>query len=115
MRGATPLRRAALITSGFALVGLYWNVIVGLVNAWIVNPDYSHGFLIVPLCAYFVWARRQRLAALQVRPSWAGLAIVAVSLCLFAAGQLGFVGQSRCVYGADQPQTPAEQTHPRRR
>ncbi|HVQ16232.1 MAG TPA: archaeosortase/exosortase family protein, partial [Vicinamibacterales bacterium] len=75
--------------AGLALVVLYLDVIVGLVKAWAVNPDYSHGFLIVPLCVYFGWARRRRLAALDVRPSVAGLGIVVASLLLLIAGQLG--------------------------
>src|SRR5687767_8635921 len=65
-------RRAALIIAGLGLVVLYGDVAVGLVNAWIINPDYSHGFLIAPLCAYFVWERRRRLAALELRPSSMG-------------------------------------------
>jgi exosortase len=89
MGDATLLRRAALVIAGLALTALYGGVAVGLVNAWIINPDYSHGFLIVPLCVYFVWERRRRLAALELRPSSAGLVIVAASLCLFVAGQLG--------------------------
>jgi len=38
---------------------------------------------------FFVWQRRQRLAALPVRPSIAGAIIVALSLLVFIAGQLG--------------------------
>ena len=84
-----PPRRAALVAAGLTLVILYVEVLVGLVRAWATNPDYSHGFLIVPLCIYFVWQRRRRLAALEVRPSSAGLVIVAVSLFVFVAGRLG--------------------------
>lgn len=89
MREALPLRRVPLILAGLALGVLYFGVIVGLVNAWVINPDYSHGFLIVPLCMFFVWQRRQRLAALPVRPAWAGAGVVALSLLVFVAGQLG--------------------------
>jgi len=89
MREASPLRRVPFVLAGLALMVLYVDVIVGLVNAWATNPDYSHGFLIVPLCVYFVWERRRRLATLDVRPSLTGLFVVAVSLCVFVAGQLG--------------------------
>jgi exosortase len=77
----------ALTTLGLAF--LYAGLVVGLVRAWRTNDDYSHGFLVAPLCAYFVWERRQRLAALDVRPSLAGLAIVMVSLLVLIAGELG--------------------------
>ena len=89
LREALLLRRAPLVMAGLALVVLYLDVIVGLVKAWATNPDYSHGFLIVPLCVYFVWERRRRLAALEVRPAVAGLGIVVASLLLLVAGQLG--------------------------
>jgi len=89
MGDASLSRHVAVVLAGLGLVALYGEVVVGLVRAWVINPDYSHGFLIVPLCAYFVWERRRRLAALELRPSSAGLVIVAVSLCIFVAGQLG--------------------------
>jgi exosortase len=83
-RTATAL---ALATLGLAI--LYADLVVGLVRAWRTNDDYSHGFLVAPLCAYFVWERRHRLAMLDVRPSLTGLAIVLISLLVLVAGELG--------------------------
>ena len=39
MREALPLRRVPLVLAGLALISLYLEVIVGLVTAWINNPD----------------------------------------------------------------------------
>ncbi len=89
MREASPLRHVPLAITGLALTLLYWEVIVGLFKAWDTNPDYSHGYLIVPLCALFVWKRRQYLATLDVRPAGIGLVVVAGALFVFLAGQLG--------------------------
>lgn len=83
-RMATTLALATL-----ALALLYADVIAGLVRAWRTNDDYSHGLLVAPICAYFVWERRHRLATLDVRPSLAGLAIVLISLLVLMAGELG--------------------------
>jgi hypothetical protein len=58
-------------------------------RAWRTNDDYSHGFLVAPLCGYFIWERRHRLASLDIRPSLAGLVIIMVSLLLLIAGELG--------------------------
>jgi len=80
---------AALSLASLALVLLYADVAAGLVRAWYTNDDYSHGFLVAPLCAYFVWERRRRLALLELRPSLAGFAIVVISLLVLMAGQLG--------------------------
>ena len=35
---------------------LFWQVLVRLVDAWIVDGNYSHGFLIIPIALYFVYS-----------------------------------------------------------
>jgi exosortase A len=77
----------ALLGGSFAL--LYWPVFAKLVFDWAHDDNYSHGFLVVPLAAYFVWERRQRLAALTPEPSALGLVVVAGSLLVLLAGLLG--------------------------
>ena len=54
------LSAVALIAFGIAIV--YWQVFRRLIEAWIVDGNYSHGWLIVPLAGYFAWERRERLA-----------------------------------------------------
>jgi exosortase len=84
----TKLRGAiALLVGSFAL--LYWPILTRLVYDWAHDDNYSHGFLIVPLAAYLVWERRQRLAVLRPRPSAFGLIIVAGSILVLLAGLLG--------------------------
>lgn len=78
---------AALVAGAIAVT--YWYVIRGLVDAWSHDDNYSHGFFIVPLAAYFAWERRHRLARLPVRPSAAGLLVVIGSLMMLVAGILG--------------------------
>ena len=79
---------AAALVAG-AIVVTYWYVIHGLVEAWSNDDNYSHGFFIVPLAAYFAWERRHRLAAMPARPSAVGLLIVIGSLVMLVAGILG--------------------------
>jgi exosortase len=78
---------AGLISLGFLLV--YWQVLLSLVNAWLVDGNYSHGFLIVPIAAYFVWERRARLQVAQLRPTWFGLVVFAGGMLVLLAGLLG--------------------------
>lgn len=87
MRAKENLVAAALVAG--AIVITYWSVIRGLVDAWSTDDNYSHGFFIVPLAAYFAWERRHRLAQMPVRPSILGLFIVAGSLMMLVAGILG--------------------------
>ncbi len=51
-----------------------------LVQAWIDEPDYSHGFFVAPLAVFFLWARREHFPGLAGRLSWGGLSLVALSL-----------------------------------
>src|SRR5688572_4101912 len=72
-----------------ALGWLYADVVPGLVRQWAADEDYSHGFFVVPLAAFFVWDRREALARLPMRPHAAGLGLLAASLCVFIAGRYG--------------------------
>jgi exosortase len=74
-----------LLAFGF----LYRDVVVKLVTDWATDDNYSHGFLIVPIAAYFAWERRQRLVAAALQPSFFGLIIVLGSLATLVAGILG--------------------------
>jgi exosortase len=65
---------------------LYADVFGGLVEQWRSDDNYSHGFLVPLLAAYFVWERRGALLSTAQRPTIAGVAVVAVSLLVFLAG-----------------------------
>jgi exosortase len=68
---------------------LYADVAAGLVRQWTADPDYSHGFFVLPLAAYFAWERREALTQAAVRPHGFGLAVLVASLCVFVAGRYG--------------------------
>jgi exosortase len=79
----------SLITA-LALVGavlvLYFGVVSSLARQWASDDNFSHGFFVVPLAAFFAWERRGALARAPHRPSLLGLAIIVASLLLFLAG-----------------------------
>src|SRR5215471_11623786 len=81
------LTGVALIAGAIVLV--YWPVLRGLVTAWIEDGNYSHGFLIPPLAAYFVWERRDRLQKLPIRPNWFGLVLMLGGILILLVGLLG--------------------------
>jgi len=72
-----------------AVVAAYWDVGIGLARQWATDDNYSHGFLIAPLAAWFAWQQRTRLATLPVRPSSWGAVGVAAAAVLFVLGRLG--------------------------
>ena len=63
-----------------AFLSLYASVLSALVTDWFADPDYSHGFLVPILSGYFVWQRRQTLAALVVQPCRWGLAVLLIGV-----------------------------------
>jgi exosortase len=66
---------AIVLVAAFAWA--YFPTLVGLVHTWSVEPDYSHGFLVLPLALYFLWVRRQRFPGLATSPAWGGVALLA--------------------------------------
>jgi exosortase len=74
-----------LLLSAFGY--LYADVIADLVTNWWQDPDYSHGFLVPVLSAYFVWQRRQCLVNGQ--PHWGGLGVLLLGLAVLSLGHLG--------------------------
>jgi exosortase len=58
----------------------YWPTIITLIDAWNKNPDYSHGYFVIPLAVYFLWARRTEFPGFSHSLAWAGLLLVGLSI-----------------------------------
>lgn len=76
----------AVLFASFIL--LYFPIWKGLVLAWYSNDQYSHGFLIIPLCVYMLWRKKETLAEIQIRPSRWGFALTIFSLLLYLFAHL---------------------------
>jgi exosortase len=73
-----------------SLLILYGPMLARLAQDWRTDDNYSHGFLIAPLSAYFAFEHRSRLRDLPMRAApIMGFVLVAFSLLLLAAGTLG--------------------------
>jgi exosortase len=75
-------------TSALATV-IFGPILYYMVIHWGAQPDYSHGFLIAPLAAYFAWERRAKLRRVAVEPSWWGLLPLALGALSLMVGRLG--------------------------
>jgi exosortase len=77
-----------------ALLGLiYWPTLRWLVNAWISNDYYSHGFLVPLVSGFFVWTKREYLKIRE--PSIIGIILLVLGVLLYMASffwQIRFIG-----------------------
>jgi len=71
---------AALI----AIIWAYWPTLVAMVDQWYSQPDYSHGFLVIPIALFFLWTRRSTLPGDDLQPCMWGV----VLLLAAAAGRI---------------------------
>jgi exosortase len=80
--GSTPL--AAWHTVGglvllVATLWAYWPTLVEMVRQWDRQPDYSHGYLVLPIALFFLWSRRSTFPMDQLRLSLWGAALLLVA------------------------------------
>ncbi len=83
--GAHCVYTQGLVAATIVLsVGLwsYLPTIHALVGTWTREPDYSHGFLVVPLALVFLWARRDRYPGRSDRYRACGWLLIAVGLAM---------------------------------
>ena len=80
----------------FGVLGLYWETVASIVSIWWKNQTFAHGFLVVPICLWLVWRRRDELARTTAKPWWPG--VVVVLLC----GAFWLVMSSANVLGLKQ-------------
>ncbi len=71
------------------LLWLYAPILGHLVGQWAHDRDFGHGFFVPLFSAYVLWQERGRLAHVSRKPSWSGLLILAIGLCVLMLGQLG--------------------------
>ncbi len=77
-----PLAVVLLGAIAAAFAWSYWGTLRDMVHAWNTVPDYSHGYLVAPLAAFFIWVRRDRFPGWAGRLSWFGLIVLGGALLL---------------------------------
>lgn len=64
------------------LLWAYWPTLQEMVNKWESEPDYSHGYLVVPIAAVFLWSRRDWFPWNDLHPSWWGGAFLLAAVVM---------------------------------
>lgn len=72
-----------------AVLWLYLPFLKTLVVAWETNDDYSHGYFIPFLVIYFIYCQRDELKNTAVRPSNAGILVIAAGLAQLIVAKIG--------------------------
>lgn len=77
----TALLAYAVIAALLAL--LFYPALIWLVQSWLSNPYYSHGFLIPPIAALLAWRQwRQVTAEKRLGTTWPGILVTLASVAL---------------------------------
>jgi exosortase len=71
-----------------AFLFVYLPVWRRLAAAWSSNDEYSHGFLIIPICLYILFREKPEIARCQVVPSNWGFVIFAMGLVIYIFSHL---------------------------
>ncbi len=83
------LRRYLLGGSIFLLLTIaYWGGITNLVERWSAQEEYSHGFFLPMLAIYFAWCKQDLLRVTERKPSWIGVAVIAIGTSMLLIGEL---------------------------
>lgn len=87
---SVDLRVLAGFTLILAATTVYalWPTLVWAEMAWRLEPDYSHGYLILPLACILLWLRKDSFPGLKEHCESAGLTLIALSIFMRIAGRL---------------------------
>ena len=62
--------------------------IAELVSRWDNQEEYSHGYILPLITAYFIWQKKDILRQSRFTPSWYGLALILAALLVFVVGEI---------------------------
>lgn len=90
MRSAVTLRRPSpsIFLVLVPLLAAYWFVFASLASQWAQDPNYAHGFFVVPMAAFLAWRRRVQWFAAPSQPDRRGLILIAAAGAMYLAGIL---------------------------
>ncbi len=80
---------ASIAIPGALLVWLFQPMLIGLIRQWWDDPDYSHGFLVPLMSAYFIWDQRHSLRRIaETPPQTMGLLVLLLGMSLLLVGSV---------------------------
>lgn len=90
--GVTERFRAPLLILPLAIATLLiWPTLSQILTVWLDDGTYSHGFLLVMVCAWLLWRRREQMALLPARTWWPALPLTALLAAAYLVALLAAV------------------------
>ena len=83
---------ALVVSAIFWLLAWYGDTVQSMVAIWQRSDTFAHGFLIVPISVWLIWHRRHTIAALDLRPEYRVLPLLALVGFGWLLAQLAGVG-----------------------
>lgn len=80
-----------LIFQSVLIAWAYWPSIVDLVRTWRDQPDYTHGFFVIPIAILLLYFRRSSFPGFTPNVGWGGLGLLLLSVGLRFVGMKFFV------------------------
>jgi exosortase len=80
----------ALAVSSIALIWSFWPTWASLLTSWENEPDYSHGWFVIPITAYLLWNFRESMPPVQSTLHWGGVVMLAAVLLLRAGARWAY-------------------------
>lgn len=71
------------------MTALYYEIFVGLFYDWDNDPNYSHGFIVPFMSAYFVYERWNQLRTLPIQSNLLGIPILILGVGMLIIGSVG--------------------------
>jgi exosortase len=82
----SPRRAFAFLVIAIPLALAYGGVLAGLVRQWADDPNYAHGFFVIPMAVWLAWRRRERYRSVPRRSDATGALLLVAGALVYVAG-----------------------------
>ncbi|MDE0865294.1 MAG: exosortase/archaeosortase family protein [Rubripirellula sp.] len=66
----------------------FWPTLQWAEATWRIEPDYSHGYLVLPLALILIWLRKDTFPGVKQRTQWGGLSLIGFSILMRISSRL---------------------------
>ncbi|MCD0458865.1 exosortase/archaeosortase family protein [Roseiconus lacunae] len=79
-----------LVIAALILGYVYWPTIAWMVDSWQNEPDYGHGWFVLPLAIYLCYQRADKFPGASSGVAWGGLALVLLAVVMRIGSRMAY-------------------------